>query len=65
MAIKYSTSIIVVDSDPNSIAEIQGDQNQLVAMHEDGTQFWDFVAANLAGAKWVERVAATDIELFS
>ena len=67
MALKYNTSSIVVDSDPNLTTGIQGGQKQLTAIHEDGTQIWDFVTANVAGSKWVLRGNSVleDIELFS
>lgn len=66
MAILYSSGFVVVDSDPNGIAELQGSQKQLKAIKSDGTQEWKYVTGNAPGSKWttaVDTISKVEIPL--
>ena len=58
--ITTNTADIIVNEDPNTIAEIQGNQLQRVARYDDSSKIWDFVAENPAGSKWVLRTPFLD-----
>ena len=44
----------IVDTDPNTITELQSGHIIKIAVLTDGTKIWRFVVGNTSGSKWVE-----------
>ena len=44
----------IVDTDPNTITELQSGHIIKLAVLTDGTKIWRFVVGNTSGSKWVE-----------
>jgi hypothetical protein len=56
MAVTYNSAFLIVDSDPNLDASIQGDQKQTIAYFDDGTNppiLYYFDDTQDAGEKWL------------
>lgn len=54
MAHIYNSGYAVVNTDPNTITELQSVSNIKLVILEDGTNVWKYVPANTAGQKWVK-----------